>query len=167
MLDAMTDSSREAVELARSAGSARRLLTLAVVLLALALAAERLGYAGVYRGAATPGALMAQLVFAGPALLYLAALWRLRSAAAAVAAGAPFGAEVVGALRQTGARLIAGALLSLAMPLAHAALQAAFPRLIELDTATLILAAIGGGLIFLSRIVARAAALETELDAFF
>jgi hypothetical protein len=156
-----------AVELIHLAVRIRRLMSAGVAFLAVTLAAERLGYAGAYRHATSPVSIVLQLVFASPAILYLAALWQLRVAAAAVAAGMPFGLAVVHALDRTGACLIGGAALSLAMPLAHAVVRDNYPRLIELDVATLILAAIGVGLVFLARIVARAAAVQTELDAIF
>jgi hypothetical protein len=153
--------------LIQTACRVRRLLTFAVTFLAVVLTAERLGYAGVYRHAASPGAVLLQLVFASPAIFYLTGLWELRTAAAVVAEGMPFALAVVRALERTGVCLISGAALSLAMALAHVAVRDQYPRLIELDVATLILAAIGAGLVFLARIVARAAAVQTELDDIF
>lgn len=153
--------------LARAAERACRWLTIAVITLTLVLIVERLGYARVYDGNATAAGLAVQLVFALPAIIQLAALWQLRSAAAAVAAGLPFGSAVVGGLTRTGACLIVASIASFAMPPAHYLLDAAYPRSIDLDVAVAIMAAIGGGLIFLARLVRRAAAVETELDAIF
>ena len=111
----MTLNSAGTVALARSAGHVRRLLSIAVTFLAVILAAERLGYAGAYRHAASAGSILLQLVFASPAILYLTGLWQLRMAAAAVAAGTPFGVAVVRASTGRATCLIGGAALSLAM----------------------------------------------------
>lgn len=151
----------------------RRILTALVVFLAIVLAAERAGYAGLsgFRDApqgSLPAALMQQLVLATPALLYLGALWALRQAAAAVAAGGAFGEAVVRPLRRVGFCLIGGAVISLlVMPLVHQLFGQGQPRLIDYDVATLIIAGIGLGLIFLSRLIREAGTVQAELDQMF
>lgn len=149
----------------------RALLTALFAGVAVLLVTERLGYAGLYRGASgaeVAGALPRQLLYAAPAILLLGALWQLRQAVASVAEGALFGGVLVGALKRVGALLIAGGLTTmLAMPAAHRLLGDPYPRLIEFDVATLILAAIGAALIFLARLFERAGAAQRELDEFF
>lgn len=151
----------------------RRILTGLVVFLALVLAAERAGYAGLFgsRGTAQgslPAALLLQVVLAIPAVLYLGALWALRQAAAAVASGGAFGEAVVRPLRRVGYCLIAGSALALlVMPWLNRLLVPGHPRLIDYDVATLIIAGIGLGLIFLSRLVRQAGAIQAELDQMF
>jgi hypothetical protein len=160
-------------DLVRAAARLRRLLTLFVLFLFLVLIAERAGYAGAYRAAdrgpaGLLGGIAVQAILAAPAILYLAGLWQLRRAAAAVAAGGPFHRSVVRAIRRVGAWLVAGAAVSLAaMPLLHRLLGQPYPRLIDFDIATLILGGIGFGLVFLARLVDRAGAVQAELDEIF
>lgn len=159
--------------LADTAARLRTLLTMLVIMLALVLAAERAAYAGLFRShGVAPGelaiALLFQLVLAAPAALYLAALWQLRQAAAAAARGTTFGPAVVHSLRRVGYCLIVGAALALlGMPLLHRITGAERTRLIDYDVATLIIAGIGLGLVFLARLVRRAAAVEAELEQIF
>lgn len=157
--------------LRRSAARLRPLLTGLFLFLMLVLFAERAGYAGLWSGAPsadTPRALLVQLVLAAPALVYLAALWQLRRAVAAVADGEPFGAAVARSLRLVGLLLVVGALAGLLiMPSLHRALGLAYPRLLDFDLASLIIAGIGLGLAFLASLVERARAVQHELDEIF
>ena len=149
----------------------RQFITGLILFLAIVLVAERAGYAGAWGGPADAdfaGSLLVQLVLAVPALLYLAALWQLRRAVAAVAAGEPFGAAVVRALRRLGLLLMLGALAGLlVLPSAHRLLGQPYPRLLDFDLANLIIAGIGLGLAFLAGLVARAGAVQRELDEIF
>lgn len=158
-------------KLARAAARLRVILSGLVLFLALALLAERLGYAGAYRGTQPYRDLLAalprQCVFAAPAAAYLAALWQLRQVTAMVARGAAFGVAIVRALRRVGLWLIGGAALSLAMPLLHRLLGEVYQRLIDFDVATLTIGGIGLGLVFLARLVDRAGAVQSELDEIF
>jgi hypothetical protein len=167
----MVGFSNDSASLARAAARLRSVLSALVLFLALALLVERLGYAWMYRGTAPPAGLLAalarQCVFATPAAAYLLALWQLRQVAALVASGAPFEAAIVRALRRLGFCLIGGAALSLAMPTLHHLLGQAYPRLIEMDVATLTIGGIGLGLTFLARLVDRAGAVQSELDEIF
>jgi hypothetical protein len=169
----MPDSTDDTDRLRRSATRLRGLLTGLILFLALVLVAERAGYAGAW-GAERPAgtglapSLLIQLALAVPALLYLAALWQLRRAVAAVAEGAPFSAAVVRALRRLGLLLAFGALAGLlAMPAVHKLLGLPYPRLLDHDLATLIIAGIGLGLAFLARLVERAGTVQHELDEIF
>ena len=151
----------------------RQFMTGLILFLAFVLVAERAGYAGAWGSAAAPDtalarSLLIQLVLAVPALLYLAALWQLRRAVAAVAAGEPFGAAVVRALRRLGLLLMLGALAGLlVLPSAHRLLGQPYPRLLDFDLASLIIAGIGLGLTFLAGLVERARAVQRELDEIF
>jgi hypothetical protein len=157
--------------LTASATRLRRLLTAFVAATAVLLVLERLGYAGAYRGGSLSGVAARageQFVYALPGFLYLLALWQLRQAVAAVAEGALFGPAVVAAVKRVGALIIAGAAASiLLMPALHRLFGDAYPRLIDYDVATLILAAIGAALTFIARLIERAAAVQSELDQIF
>lgn len=136
---------------------------------ALLLLLERLAYAGAFAGGGlSPGAVGRQLVFATPAILYLAALWQLKQAVAPVARGALFAASANAALRRAGFLLVGGALVTIfLMPALHRLLGQAYPRLIDFDVATIILAAIGAALALVARLLERAGAVERELDEIF
>lgn len=152
-----------------SAVRLRMLLTGAAVGLLLILVAERLGYAGAYRrGGVDAAQLPAQLLLSLPALMNLAALWCLRTAAAAAAAGQPFGRVAVTAFRRVGALLAASAATALlVVPLLARAIGQTPTRLIDADISTLVLGVIGLGMIFVGQLIARAAHAERELEAFF
>jgi hypothetical protein len=163
----MPDPTHDSAALTASATRLRGILTALVAFLVAALVAERLGYAGLYRGIATPAGLARQMLFASPAAAYLIALWQLRHVAAAVAEGAAFGSAAVRGLRRVGLSLIAGAILALAMPALHRLLGQDYVRLIDFDVATLVIAGIGLGLVFLARLLDRAGAVQAELDEIF
>lgn len=147
----------------------RTLLSVAFWTVAVLLLAERLGYAGVYRGQGIdPGRIGVQIVLSLPALFYLAALWMLRSAVAEAARGELFGRAVVFGLKAAGGLLIAGSLASLfVMPLLSRLFGEPVQRLINADVATLILAAIGLAQMFIGALIGRAAQAERELADFF
>lgn len=163
----------EDIDLCRSAARMRRWLTLMLGVAALLLLTERLGYAGAYRAVppafpALASAFARQIVFATPAILYLVALWQLRRAAASAARGAPFAPLAAAAVLRVGWLLIGGALTAiLLMPPAHRLLGEHYPRLIDYDLANIILAALGLGLIFIARLIRRAATVQGELDQMF
>ena len=153
----------------KSAARLRALLTGATLALLAILVAERLGYAGAYRpGGVDLAELPAQFVLSLPALMNLAALWSLRGAAAAAAGGQPFGRLAASAFRRVGALLAAGAATALLIVPALARLTGqSSERLIDADISTLVLGAIGLGMLFVGKLVARAGAAERELEAFF
>lgn len=151
----------------------RRFLTALVLFLAIVIIAERAAYAGlfgapptVFSGRAEATGLQALL--SAPNILYLAALWQLRQAAAAAALGTPFGLAAVKSIRGVGYCLIAGAALALfAVPLVFSLLEEPRIRLIDHDVATLIIAGIGLGLVFIGQLMGRASEVEAELEQIF
>lgn len=165
----MDENRSEAASIRAFAKRLRAVLTLAFWIVALLLLAERLGYAGVYRGAgADPGRIGIQIALSLPALLYLAALWMLRSAIAQAARGDLFGRAVVSGLKAAGVLLISGSLAALFItPLVSRLVGEPVERLINADVATLIIAAIGLGQIFIGALMGRAAEAERELADFF
>ena len=162
----MTDPDSDSVR--KSAALLRRLLTAATFTLLFILVAERLGYAGAYRGAFDAARLPEQLVLSLPALLNVAALWSLRGAVAAAAAGEPFGRMAASAFHRVGALLAASAVTALlVVPALARLLGPAPPRLIDADISTLVLGAIGLAMMFVGKLIARAGAAQRELEAFF
>jgi hypothetical protein len=155
--------------LQKSARRLRAALTAAFWIVAALLLLERLGYAGVYRGGGIDlGRVGLQLLLSLPAILYLAALWKLRSAVAEAARGAHFGRVAIAASKAAGALLIAGSLASLfVVPMLARLAGEPVERLINADVATLILAAIGMGQMFVAALMERAADAERELESFF
>jgi hypothetical protein len=146
----------------------RKGLTAACWFLLALLVSERLAYAGAWRGAFDAGEGARQAVLAIPSLIYLAALWQLRQVAAAAAGGDLFGRAVVRGLKRVGALLAAGAAVTiLVMPLLTRMLGGTVERLIDADIATLILGALGLGLLFLGSLVERAGLAQRELEEFF
>lgn len=156
-------------DLPARAAKMRLMLSLLFWAVAVLLLLERLAYAGLFRGAATDaGAIATQFVFAAPGILYLSALWQLRLAVSPVAQGALFATAAVAALRRVGALLVAGALVTIfLMPTLHRLLGDPYPRLIDFDVATLILAAIGAALALVARLLERAGIVERELGEIF
>jgi hypothetical protein len=138
-----------------------------VVLLSLILLLERLGYAGAFDGSIRLDRALQQLVFSLPSVLYLMALWNFRMAVKAVGDGQAFSAALATMLRRASLLLIGGALATLALPLAYAAFQQSYPRLIEFDVATLIIAGIGVAMLAVGHLLERARELQAELDSFF
>lgn len=150
-----------------SSPSARRLravLTIVFAVAAVALLAERAGYAGLYRGELTATASVRQLGLALPSLLDLAALWQLRMLMAHVAGGRPFAVAAAQALQRAGLLLIAGSSAGL---LIACLAGGSAGRLIEADVSTLIIAAIGLALLLVARLFDQARAIKEELDEIF
>lgn len=153
----------------RSAMRLRMLVSAATLSLALVLIAERLGYAGAYRGQGVRDADIAvQLVLSLPSILNLAALWSLRVAVSGGVEGRPFASAVAAAFRRMGALLAASSAAAiLLVPLLARELGARFPRLIDADISTLVLGTIGFAMLFVGLLIDRAAAAERELQEFF
>lgn len=152
----------------RHASALRRALTILFAGAAIALIAERLGYAGVYAGSADTAAIGAQALLAIPAAVQLTALWQLRQMAAEAAAGSPFAAAAARGLRRAGLLLIVAALLTLfAAPTLHRLVGEARPRMIDFDMTTIITGAIGAALALLARLLDQARAVQSELDEIF
>lgn len=145
----------------------RQCLTATFLLLLVAIIAERAGYSGAYRGAASAASMTREAALALPSLLYVAGLWQLRQAVAVVGS-TPFAEAAVLGVSRLGWCLVAGSTLSLvAMPLLHRLSAASYPRLLDLDVSTLVIGAVGAGLVLLARLLAHAASLQSELDAYF
>ena len=169
----MAVNSRNPDRLTQFAFRLRRFLTALVLVLATVIIAERATYAGVFGTApALAGsgnaAVAIQILLSTPAMLYLAALWYLRQAAAAAASGGPFGTSVVKSLKRVGFCLVGGSVLALfAVPLIFSLGSEQHIRLIDHDVATLIIAAIGLALVFIGQLIDRAAKVEAELEQMF
>jgi hypothetical protein len=151
----------------RKAARLQSVLTALVISLALLLLVERLGYAGVYDKSVGLERLIHQLVFALPSVLYLLALWCFRVAVKAIANGETFSGALAVMLRRASLLLIGGAITTLAMPLVYAMFGQPYPRLIEFDVTTLIIAGIGLAMWFVGQLLDRARELQAELDSFF
>ena len=133
------------------------------VLVLGAVVAERLGYAGLWRGAFDPAAGLRQLGYAVPSLLYCAALWSLR--------GIPSDAgwlALARAIKRAGGFLAAGGLAALiAIPGLRRALGEDAGRVIDLDIASLVLAALGLALAALAARFEQAETIQADLDEMF
>jgi hypothetical protein len=163
----MAETEPSDLGLDRFARRLARFLTAIFWGVAALLLLERLGYTGLYRGTADPAQIALQLLLSLPAALNLASLWMLRRAVASMAGGDFFGPNAISALKAAGILLIAGSVAALLLPLLSRALGQADLRLINADVATLILAAIGVGQLFIGAVMERAAAAERELREFF
>lgn len=137
-----------------------------LALLVLAVAAiitERLGYAGLWRGDFRLELGLRQFGYAVPSLLYCGALWSLR--------GVPTGAgwlAMAHAVKRAGGFLAAGALAALfAVPLLHRAVGDAPVRMIDLDIASVVLAALGLALAAVAARFEQADAVQADLDEMF
>ncbi|MBV9991800.1 MAG: DUF2975 domain-containing protein [Alphaproteobacteria bacterium] len=156
----------------RSAGLARALSVLFVVL-AVLVALERLSVPliGLWRFGGGSGAwrrLGVSLVAAVPDAFYLAALWGIRTALAEFATGDFFASTVTAMLDRVGRWLAIGAVVSMfVVPLADTALGHGPGYWVALDVSALVLGAVGLSLTVVGRVLARAAALKTELDGMF
>ena len=151
--------------------SARRLKTWCTLLVAgllVVLVVESAARVGLFGRAPDVQRLGLDALAAVPALLYLAALWRVRQALAAIAGGDLFTPVLARLLRQVGVLLFLGAACAVALaPLLHRLAGDAFPRLIEYDVANFVLGAIGIAFTFLARLFDRAVGLQRELEDIF
>ncbi len=96
---------------------------------------------------------------------YLWGLWRLRAALAAFAAEGRFLAAFTGALRDVGVAFLAGGLFQTFAAPGLKLLAGHGPGyFISLDAAAIAVAAVGAGLWAMSRLFARAARMEAELE---
>lgn len=163
----MDSNATEPDRLIRKAARLRSLLTALVVSLALILLFERLAYAGAYDGSINLSRALQQLVLSLPSALYLLALWHFRVAMKAIGQGQAFSAALATMLHRASLLLIGGALITMSLPLVYAAFRQAYPRLIEFDVATLIVAGIGVAMLAVGHLLDRARELQAELDSFF
>ena len=116
--------------------------------------------------------LLHALVRWGPAVFYLWALWSIRRALGDVAAGRSFQPAFARRLRDVGLGLAAGALMSAVVQpnlmrlLSAPGLRFPFAAWGHFDVAYIAVGAIGLALILLSRLLARAAEMQAELEQF-
>ena len=149
----------------------RNVVTVAVVALAVLLVLERFSAVVV---AAIQGAsdwwprLLAQAFAAIPEALYLAALWWVRQALAAIADGDPFAGTVVRTLHGVGVLLAVASVIDLCVvPGAQTLVGRGPGYLIAYDVGGIALAAVGASLTVLAQALRRAADLKAELDEMF
>ncbi len=114
------------------------------------------------------------LVFWAPGVFYLYALWAIRRALGAVAAGRHFHPALARALRDVGIGLGAGGAMSaIVQPNLMRIMSDAgwgpqvFASYGHFDVAYAAVGAVGLALVLLSRVLGRAAEIQAELDAFF
>ncbi len=105
------------------------------------------------------------LVHLLPGLCYLWALWAVRRALGALSRGELFGLAVVGALRQVGYGVVAGAVLSvfavtnLSRMITHGRGGFAY-----FDLSGIVLAVVGAALVLMAGLLDRARGMQDELD---
>ena len=107
------------------------------------------------------------VIFYVPMCIYIWAIWMVRQALKAIADGAVFGQVVPRLLFRVGAALFGGALFNVfGVPLLTRLLygRGAF---LAFDGAAITLGVVGATLVLVSQLLAQAAALREELDAFF
>lgn len=159
-------------DLSLKAARFQRWLSVATVIVALFLILECMSDAGFFADTAAIGdsipRLALELVYAIPAMVYLAALWRIRATFASVAQGALFAPIVAKTLRQVGFMVTVGAGITiLVMPMLHRFFGDSYPRLIEFDISSIALGALGIGIVCISKLFDRAQPIQSELEEIF
>jgi hypothetical protein len=147
----------------------RSVVTVMVFGLGALLALERFSAAAIqaWRGGGWDW-LAAQAAAAVPELVYLLALWWVRQALAAFAAGELFTPAVARTLHRVGLTLAIGALLnSFAVPVVQTMVGRGPGYLIAYDMAGLVLGLVGLSLSMLATLFTHASALQSELDEMF
>ncbi len=151
----------------------RRLVTIALVMLAVLLALERFGAIGLqlYRRGFTgdgPRRLAWECASAFPEVLYLLALWWIRQALAAFATGKLYSPTIIRMLDRVGLTLAVGAVITvLLLPTIGAALGFGPGYLIAYDVSSLVLGAIGLALKIIGHVLHEASKAQAELDEIF
>ena len=147
----------------------RSVVTVMVFGLGALLALERFSAAAIqaWRGGGWEW-LAAQAAAAVPEVVYLLALWWVRQALAAFAAGELFTPAVARTLHRVGLTLAIGALLnSFAVPAVQTMVGRGPGYLIAYDMAGLVLGLVGLSLSMLATLFTHASALQSELDEIF
>lgn len=150
-------------------GRLRSAVTVLLVLLSALLAMERLSAATLHawRGGGYDW-LAAQGVAAAPEIVYLLALWWVRQALRAFAAGELFTPAVARTLHRVGLTLAAGAgLNTFVVPGVQTMLGQSPGYLIAYDIGGLVLGAVGVSLSMVASLFTHASALQSELDEIF
>lgn len=135
--------------------------------LALLLAIGAIGAPWLFaaRGDGAGTRVLLLLVIALPAFGYLWALWAVQRALADLARGHLFHATVARAMRQMGAGVLIGALLSVfAVTNLARWISGGQGSYLHFDLSGIVLGVVGSALILLSRLVDQARALQAELD---
>lgn len=147
----------------------RSVVTVSLVLLAALLVLERFSAASLQWWRGGDGVRLAsQAVAAGPEIMYLVALWWVRQALAAIAAGELFTPAVARALHRVGLTLAIAALLdSFLVPGLQTALRRGPGYLIAYDLGGLVLGVVGLSLSTVAHLFTHASALQSELDEIF
>jgi hypothetical protein len=160
-------------DIQKSSAKLRRLLTVLLVALAATLALERFGAVGLqlFRQGITgdaPRRLAFECIRACPEVMYLIALWWIRQALSAFAAGELYAPTVTRMLDRVGLVLAAGACISaFVVPSAARAIGFAPGYVIAFDVSGLVLGAVGLSLKVIAHVLRRAAEMQTELDEIF
>jgi hypothetical protein len=166
-------SKRTQAEIQRTSAHLRRLLTGLLVSLSVLLVLERFGAVGMQllRHGPTSEALRRlglALVAACPEVVFLVALWWIRQALAAFAAGKFYTPTISRMLDRVGTMLAAGAFISVFLiPSASRALGFGPGYVIDYDVSGLVLGAVGLSLKVIAHVLRRAAEMEAELDGIF
>jgi hypothetical protein len=147
----------------------RSVVTVLVVGLSAVLALERFSAAAIHawRGGGWEW-LAAQAVAAAPEIVYLLALWWVRQALRAFAAGELFTPAVARTLHRVGLTLAIGAgLNTFVVPGVQTMLGQSPGYLIAYDIGGLVLGAVGLSLSMVATLFTHASALQSELDEIF
>lgn len=147
----------------------RRLVTGLFFALAATLLLERFGALGLAMSRGEPGGdgqhVLLQVVSACPEVLYLAALWWIRQALAALAAGDFYAVTITRMLDRVGSMLAAGALVGVfLLPSAEKLVGTDPGYLIAFDVSGLVLGAVGLSLKVIAHVLRHAGAMQDELD---
>jgi len=147
----------------------RMVVTAMVFWLVVLLVMERFSAAAIsaWRGGGWEW-LAAQAAAAVPEMVYLLALWWVRQALAAFAAGELFTPAVARTLHRVGLTLAIGALLnSFAVPVVQTMVGRGPGYLIAYDIGGLVLGAVGLSLSMVATLFTHASAVQSELDEIF
>lgn len=151
----------------------RRFVTCLLVTLAVLLVLERFGAIGLqlYRHGFTgeaQGRFLLECATAFPEVLYLLALWWIRQALAAFAAGELFSPAITRMLDRVGVMLTCGAVITVfVLPSVAAAIGFNPGYMIAYDVSSLVLGAIGLSLKIIAHVLQKASEAQAELDQIF
>jgi len=110
-------------------------------------------------------AVQTAVIFLIPQLCYLYGVWSLRPAFGEIAQGRMFGTAQTKALATLGWSLIAGGVFSVFfLTNLLRLIQVVEGGYLNFDLSDIVLAVVGGALVLLSRLLAKAHAMKTELD---
>ncbi|MBA3833845.1 MAG: DUF2975 domain-containing protein [Chthoniobacterales bacterium] len=151
----------------------RRLVSCLLASLVVLLVLERFGALAMQLskhgiGGEWPRRFASECITAFPEILYLLALWWIREALAAFAAGKLYTPTVTRMLERVGVMLSTGAFIGVfLLPSATGALGFGPGYVIAYDISGLVLGAIGLSLNIIAHVLQRASELQAELDEIF